>query len=65
MLVITRRVYDSIMIGDDVEITVLEVKGQYVKIGISAPRGLAIYRTELYVRINRPWVSQQAVDPIA
>ena len=65
MLVITRRVYDSVMIGDDVEITVLEVKGQYVKIGISAPRELAIYRTELYVKINRPWMPPQAVDPIA
>ena len=52
MLVLTRREADSIQIGDDVEITVLEVKGRYVKIGISAPRELDVYRSEIYVKIN-------------
>lgn len=53
MLVITRRTDDSIQIGDVIEITVLEVNGNTVKIGITAPREIEIQRSELYIKINR------------
>jgi len=54
MLVLTRQTYDSIQIGDDIEITVLEIKGKTVKIGINAPGELAVHRSEIYVKINGP-----------
>jgi len=53
MLVLTRSVDDSIMIGDDVKITIPEINGSSVKIGISAPRELSVHRSEVYVRVNR------------
>jgi len=52
MLVLTRCADDSIQIGDDVEITVLEIKGNQVKIGINAPRELDVHRSEVYTKIN-------------
>ena len=54
MLVLTRCVDDSIQIGDHVEITVLEIKGAYVKLGVNAPRDLVIHRSEVYIKIHRP-----------
>ena len=53
MLILTRRAGENVMIGDDVTITVLELKGNQVRIGISAPRNVAVYREELYERIKR------------
>lgn len=53
MLVITRRAGDSIQVGGDIEVTVLEVSGNTVKIGINAPRELDVHRSEVYIRINR------------
>jgi carbon storage regulator len=52
MLALSRRVNESIMIGNDVEITILEVKGDQVKIGIKAPKSVAIYRKEIYLQIK-------------
>ncbi len=52
MLALSRKVNESIMIGNDIEITVLEVKGDQVKIGISAPKAVPIYRKEIYLQIK-------------
>ncbi|MDF2907672.1 MAG: hypothetical protein K0R34_2993 [Herbinix sp.] len=52
MLALTRKMNESIMIGNEIEITILEVKGDQVKIGISAPKSVPIYRKELYIQIQ-------------
>jgi carbon storage regulator len=52
MLVLTRRVMQSIMIGDDVEVVVTEVKGEKVRLGIVAPPHVAVHRREVYERIQ-------------
>lgn len=53
MLALTRKVKDSIMIGNDIELTILEVKGDQVKIGIDAPKEVGIYRKEIYLQIQQ------------
>lgn len=52
MLALARKVNQSIMIGDDIEITLLEIKGDQVKIGISAPKSIPVYRKEIYLQIQ-------------
>lgn len=52
MLALSRKVNESIMIGNDIEITVLEVKGDQVKIGINAPKAVPVYRKEIYLQIK-------------
>jgi carbon storage regulator len=52
MLVLTRRTNQSIMIGDDVEISVLAVSGDKVRIGIAAPESIPVFRKEVYLRIQ-------------
>ena len=52
MLILTRRAGESLMIGDDVTVTVLEVKGSQVRIGINAPKDVAVHREEIYQRIK-------------
>ena len=51
MLALARKVNESIMIGNDIEITVLEIKGDQIKLGVKAPKSVPIYRKELYVQI--------------
>jgi carbon storage regulator len=53
MLVLTRKPNQSIMIGDDVEVSVLSVVGEKVRIGIHAPHDIPVFRTEIYVEIHR------------
>ena len=53
MLILTRRVGEAVMIGDDVNITVLGVKGNQVRLRINAPRSVAVHREEIYKRIKR------------
>ena len=52
-LVLTRRVNESLMIGDDVKITILEVRGNQVRIGINAPKEVSVHREEIYERIQK------------
>ena len=53
MLILTRRVGETLMIGDEVTVTVLGVKGNQVRIGVNAPKDIAVHREELYDRIKR------------
>ena len=53
MLILTRRVGESVMIGDEVGVTVLGVKGNQVRLGFNAPRTIAVHREEIYLRIKR------------
>ena len=52
MLVLTRKSNQSIMIGDDIEITVLSIMGEKVRIGIQAPRDIPVFRNEVYLEIQ-------------
>lgn len=53
MLVLSRTRDQSIMIGDDVKVTILDVRGDKVRLGITAPRGIAVHREEIYNRIRK------------
>jgi carbon storage regulator len=53
MLILTRRVGETLMIGDSVSVTVLGVKGNQVRIGINAPKDVAVHRAEIFQRIKR------------
>jgi carbon storage regulator len=63
MLILTRRVGETVMIGDDVTITVLGVKGNQVRVGINAPKQVAVHREEIYERIKREQQSDTETQP--
>jgi len=52
MLILTRRVTESLMIGNDVTVTILGIKGNQVRVGVQAPRDLPVHREEVFVRIR-------------
>lgn len=53
MLILTRRISESVIIGDNVKVTVLGVKGSQVRLGIDAPKDLSVHREEIYERIQQ------------
>lgn len=57
MLILTRRVGETLMIGDEVTVTVLGVKGNQVRIGVNAPRDVSVHREEIYERIKNEQAS--------
>ena len=63
MLVLTRKSNQSIMIGDDIEVSVLSIMGEKVRIGIQAPRDIPVFRKEVYLEIQSE--RQREVDPAA
>ncbi len=52
MLILTRKVNETLMIGDDVRLTILGIKGNQIRVGIEAPSDVAIHREEIYLRIQ-------------
>ncbi len=53
MLILTRKVGETIVINDTIRVTVLQVKGNQVRIGVSAPKEVAVHREEIYLRIKK------------
>lgn len=60
MLILTRRVGETLMVGDDVTVTVLGVKGNQVRIGVNAPKDVSVHREEIYLRIQNETHSKRA-----
>jgi carbon storage regulator len=63
MLILTRRAGETVMVGNDVTITVLGVKGNQVRIGINAPKHIAVHREEIYERIQSEKKAKDAEAP--
>ena len=63
MLVLTRKVQQSIVIGDDIEVVVLEVRGEQVRLGIRAPKDVSVHRKEIYSQIHEENVGATQAKP--
>ncbi|NGX15263.1 carbon storage regulator CsrA [Wenzhouxiangella sp. XN24] len=62
MLILTRRVGETVVIGDEVQVTVLGVKGNQVRLGVNAPRDVSVHRQEIYERIQKEQGGDAAVS---
>ena len=62
MLILTRRVGETLMVGDDVTVTVLGVKGNQVRIGVNAPKHVAVHREEIYERIKDEQIHKEGTN---
>lgn len=62
MLILTRRVGETLMIGDEVSVTILGVKGNQVRVGVNAPKDVAVHREEIYQRIQHERVAHGYED---
>jgi carbon storage regulator len=65
MLILTRRVGETVVIGDDVTVTVLGVKGNQVRLGVNAPREVSVHREEIFERIKKEQEDEAALKPRA
>ena len=63
MLILTRRVGESLMIGDDISVTVLGIRGNQVRIGVNAPKDVSVHREEIYERIQQEKSGGSRVEP--
>jgi carbon storage regulator len=63
MLILTRRVGETVMIGNDVTVTILGVKGNQVRVGINAPKNVAVHREEIYERIKHEQQQGDSGEP--
>lgn len=64
MLILTRRIGETLIIGDDVNITILGVKGNQVRLGINAPKDVSVHREEIYLRIQQEKQSVEAPEDV-
>jgi carbon storage regulator len=64
MLVLTRKSNQSIMIGDEIEVSVLAIMGEKVRIGIEAPRSIPVFRKEVYLEIRQDSSPEEAVQEV-
>lgn len=65
MLVLTRRANQSIVIGQDVTVTVLEIRGDQVRLGITAPRSVTVHREEVWLQLERARADGDGADAVA
>ena len=62
MLILTRKIGESLSIGDDIWVTLLEIKGSQVKLGIEAPRSIEVHRQEIYEKIRAENLTSSEID---